>query len=66
MDHDIFARRNLEASLGGNVTLYAVPAALQPTHGTYPVSFQLFIRFRPPAGPMGRMWNMRMTRPMQH
>ena len=28
-----------------------------------PVSFHVFVRVRPPAGHMGRMWNMRMARP---
>jgi len=66
MDHDLVGGRRLEVSVGGNVTLYAVPSALQPTHGTHPLSFQAFVRLRPPAGAMGRMWNMRMSRPMQH
>jgi len=66
MDHDIITRRNFEAALGGNVTFYAVPASLQPSHGQHPVSFQLFVRVRPPAGSMGRMWNMRMGKTMQH
>jgi hypothetical protein len=55
--------RGFEAGVGASVTLYAVPEALKATHGGHPVSFQLFFRLRPPAG-MGRMWNMRMSRPM--
>jgi hypothetical protein len=39
---------------GGDVTFYAVPELLKPTHGRRPVSFHLFFRVRPPA-PMGRM-----------
>jgi hypothetical protein len=27
--------------------------------------FQVFFRLRPPAGPMGRMWNTRMSQPMK-
>src|SRR5260221_5710488 len=53
-----------EGGLGASLTLYAVPDALKPTHGNHPVSFQLFFRLRPPAGAMGRMWNMRMSQPM--
>jgi len=37
---------------------------LQPSYGTHPVSFHVFFRLRPPAGAMGRMWNMRMTQPL--
>jgi hypothetical protein len=62
--HEIVRWKNVEASIGGNVTLYAVPSALQPTHGRHPVSFQVFLRLRAPAGPMGRMWNMSMAKPM--
>lgn len=57
--------RGFEGGLGASVTLYAVPGALRATHGDRPVSFQVFFRLRPPAGGMGRMWNMRMSRPMQ-
>ena len=64
--HDILRWKDVEASFGGNVTVYAVPSALQPTHGEHPVSVQLFFRLRPPAGTMGRMWNMRMGKPMMH
>ncbi len=61
---DVLAWRGFEGGLGAAVTFYAVPDALKPTHGDHPVSFQVFFRLRVPAGPMGRMWNMRMTRPM--
>jgi hypothetical protein len=61
---DIIHWKGLETSVGGNVTFYAVPAALQPTHGSHPVSFQLFVRVRPLQGGMGRMWNMRMGKSM--
>lgn len=63
---DILHWKDVEASLGGNVTVYAVPSSLRPTHGEHPVSFQVFFRLRPPAGAMGRMWNMRMGGPMTH
>jgi hypothetical protein len=56
--------RGFEGSVGAMITAYAVPAVLRPTHGSHPLSFQVFVRLRPPAGAMGRMWNMRMTRPM--
>ena len=49
--------------LGANLTAYAVPSVLQSTHGSHPVSFQVFAQLRPAAGAMGRMWNMRMAGP---
>jgi hypothetical protein len=63
---DVPAPWGFEAGFGADVTFYAVPGRLSPTHGSRPVSFQLFFRLRPPAGPMGRMWNMRMSQPTQH
>ena len=45
--------------VGGDATVYAVPAALRPTYGRRPASFHLFLRLRPPAA-MGRMVNMTM------
>jgi hypothetical protein len=54
-------RRAFEGSVGAAVTVYAVPVALRSTHGSRPVSLQVFFRLRPPA-PMGRMWNARMSR----
>jgi hypothetical protein len=62
--HDIWRWRGFEGGVGASVSFYAVPDALKATHGRHPVSFQLFFRLRPPAGAMGRMWNMRMLRPM--
>lgn len=60
---DLVTWRGFEGALGAAATLYAVPEALKHTHGSHPVSFQIFFRLRPPA-PMGRMWNMRMSQPM--
>ena len=60
---DVFKDRRVEASLGGNITVYAVPEAVKPAYGNRPVSFQLFLRVRPQPGHMGRMWNMRMVKP---
>jgi hypothetical protein len=57
-------RGRFEGGMGAAVTLYAVPDPLKRTHGGHPVSFQVFFSIRPQEGPMGRMWNMRMTRPM--
>ena len=48
-------------ALGADMTLYAVPASLRPAYGAHPVSFHVFLRLRPPASGMGRMWNMTMT-----
>jgi hypothetical protein len=56
--------RGFEIGVGGDVTGYVVPDALRSSYGSHPTSFHLFLRVRPPAGHMGRMWNMRMTKPM--
>jgi hypothetical protein len=61
---DLLRWHGAEGGLGAALTFYAVPQALQATHGAHPVSFQIFFRVRPPAGGMGRMWNMRMASPM--
>ena len=61
---DVLKWRGLEGGIGAGVTFYGVPEPLTVTHGDRPVSFQVFLRFRPLAGPMGRMWNMQMTKPM--
>jgi hypothetical protein len=61
---DILRIDRFEAGLGADLTLYGVPAALQPAYGSHPMSFHVFLRLRPPAGAMGRMWNMRMSQPM--
>jgi hypothetical protein len=54
----------LEGGVGVAATLYAVPDPLRPAYGDHPASFQIYFRLRPPAGGMGRMWNMRMSQPM--
>jgi hypothetical protein len=53
-----------EGGFGAQVTFHATPDSLRATYGDHPVSFQVFFRLRPPAGTMGRMWNMRMSHPM--
>jgi hypothetical protein len=52
---------NWDLAAGADITAYAVPAALEATHGSRPVSLHVFLRLRPPA-PMGRMVDMTMTR----
>jgi hypothetical protein len=54
----------LESGIGAEITSYVVPPSLQEAYSNRPVSFRVFLRIRPPASSMGRMWNMRMTRPM--
>jgi hypothetical protein len=61
---DVSRWRGLEIGVGADVTGYVVPDTLVPSYGSHPVSFHLFVRVRPPAGHMGRMWNMRMAKPM--
>ena len=62
---DILAWRGLEGGIGADVSFYGVPQALQPIYSRHPLSFHAFFRLRLPAGPMGRMWNMRMSQPMR-
>jgi hypothetical protein len=66
VDRELFARRGFSGTFGVAATAYAVPAALVPTHGAHPFSMQVFFRLKPPVGPMGRMWNMYMGRPMSN
>lgn len=61
---DVWSWRGFEGGFGADVTFYGVPDSLQPMYSAHPVSFHLFFRLRPPAGSMGRMWNMRMSQPM--
>jgi hypothetical protein len=63
---DVLRFRRFEGAVGAAATFYAVPGALEGAYGSHPVSFQVYFRLRPPAGAMGRMWNMRMTQPMGH
>jgi len=57
----ILRPRAWDLAAGGMVTGYAVPAALSPFYGELPVSFQIFVRVRPPA--KHRMTDMTLTRP---
>ena len=50
--------------IGADVTFYGVPNSLEPAYGSHPVSFHVFFRLQLPTGPMGKMWNMRMSQPM--
>jgi hypothetical protein len=43
---DIASLRNVEAGLGANVTLYRVPAAIQPYYGERPRGVNVYLRFR--------------------
>jgi hypothetical protein len=61
---DVLKIGGLDGGLGADVTFYVPPDALQQAYGGHPVSFHLFFRLRPAAGAMGRMWNMRMSQPM--
>jgi len=61
---ELGAWRGFEGGIGADVTFYGVPDALRPAYSSHPVSFHVFFRLRPPAGSMGRMWNMRMSQPM--
>jgi hypothetical protein len=62
--HDILDVHGFRGGIGADVSVYGVPDALQPMYSAHPVSFHVFFRLRPPAGAMGRMYNMRMSQPM--
>lgn len=62
---DVWRAAGYEVGIGGDLVFYGVPQRLEPAYGSRPVSFHIFLRVRPPAS-MGRMWNMTLTRPMQH
>jgi hypothetical protein len=61
---DLVAWKGFEGGLGAALTVYAVADALRSAYGNRPASLQIYCRLRPPAGAMGRMWNMRMSQPM--
>src|SRR5579864_3747971 len=43
---DVHLVPHVITGIGGNVTLYNVPAAIQPYYGAHPAAFYLFLRFR--------------------
>jgi hypothetical protein len=57
----LFTAKGFEGALGAQATVYRVPGLLKATHGSSPVSFQVFFRLRLPTGGSSRMWNMRMS-----
>jgi hypothetical protein len=44
---DLVQTRAWQLGLGGDVTFYSKPAALDAAYGVHPVSFQIFLRVRP-------------------
>jgi hypothetical protein len=44
---DLVHNRAWQMGLGTDVTFYSKPAVLDAAYGTHPVSFQIFLRFRP-------------------
>jgi hypothetical protein len=58
--------RRFELAIGADATFYRVPPPLQESYGAHPAAFRAFLRVRPPAHGMGRMWNMRMGGPVHH
>ena len=49
-DRDIDLIAHVRSAIGAEVTTYGVTSALQPVYGTDPVSFAVFLRFRPFSG----------------
>ena len=60
---DLVVWRGLAGGVGADLSAYGVPDTLQAAYSTHPLSFHVFFRLRPPAGSMGRMWNMWMSQP---
>lgn len=44
---DLVQERTWQLGLGADVTVYSKPATLDSSFGSYPVSFQIFLRLRP-------------------
>jgi hypothetical protein len=44
---DLVQNHAWQLGIGADVTVYSKPAALDAAYGTYPVSFQIFLRMRP-------------------
>jgi hypothetical protein len=44
---DLVHSEHWQVGLGGDVTFYSKPAALDPIYGNNPVSFHVFVRIRP-------------------
>ena len=57
---DVVSWRGFEGGIGADLTAYGVPDPLRSAYSAHPLSVHVFFRLRPPAGPMGRMLNMRM------
>jgi len=43
---DVHIVPHITTGIGGNVTLYNVPSAIQPFYGAHPAAFHTFLRFR--------------------
>jgi hypothetical protein len=54
---DVMAYEKLSIALGSDLTFYSKPAALEQIYGSNPVSWKLFLRFRPGKMEMHNMHN---------
>ncbi|HKO99475.1 MAG TPA: hypothetical protein VJU86_20915 [Pyrinomonadaceae bacterium] len=50
---DFYATEKLRVAIGGDVTAYSKPATLDAVYGKNPVSYRMFLRFRPGKMTMG-------------
>jgi len=48
-ERDLLQRRLGQLGAGADVTFYSKPSALDSSYGTNPISFQIFLRLRPPS-----------------
>jgi hypothetical protein len=46
-ERDLIQSQKWQLGLGADVTVYSKPSALDAAYGSYPVSFQIFLRLRP-------------------
>jgi hypothetical protein len=60
--HTFWKPGSWDVAAGGDITGYAVPSLLEPTHGDHPVSFHVYLRVRPPS--RHRMTDVTMISPM--
>jgi hypothetical protein len=60
---DVHLVPHVVTGIGGNVTLYKVPSAIQPFYGEHPAAFNLFLRFRIEGKNGGAMHDMHDAQP---
>jgi hypothetical protein len=44
--HDLFTRHGAETGLGANISVYGIPAAIEPYYGAHPLGVNVYLRVR--------------------